>query len=897
LHDNWNILTIPTDTNYHTTTTYPEIENRSLSMSNGFRASVKEYLRSSGYSQIQLAHELGLNAKVLSRKLSNDGKAQITHREIRAIITTLAHWHAITTREEAHHLLEEAEVGTALFSKQEWDTPPLSTLTASPASKPEAVPSPDLTSQPLQTRRHNLPTLTTRLIGRGWTAHRLQQLIGRDDIRLITLIGAGGSGKTRLALSVAREQISTFEQGVWFVPLAGVNNPALVPVSILQALDIPSPPGVSPSRSLIDYLEQKQLLLILDNFEQVGGATEVIEEILAAAAGVKILITSRVALRMYEEHAFSVPPLDVPDPAVSLVPNELLHYGAVQLFVERAQAVQPDFALTEANAATITRICARVDGLPLALELAAARIRILPPSSLLERLEQARLTILTGGARNLPNRHHTLRNAITWSYNLLSPLEQRWFCRLSIFTGGWSLEAAETIMQEVVGEDQEVISAVDMLEQLADNSLIVQIPSDDGQARFTMLETLREYALEQLGKLDSIACLRNWHACYYLREAEAGELALRGPQQLVWLARLSADRDNFRAALEWSQQRSRDGLKISTLPRPDRPAEQQPVAGSLILSSKGRARTDLQAHEFNLRLAAALRPYWEWQGYLTEARHWLASALALPVANDAGETLLAARAKALSEAARLSSLENNQDRAKEQVEKSIALWQQLDDPEGLAGALLHRAWVALATSDYEAGRAACQEGLEQLAHTDAPWLRAQLLFYLGAAAGFMGDFRRTETLYGESLELFKQLGDISATADVLKDHGAIIILESRFADSIRLLSKSLELCYRIQQKQYLTTGLCWLSIAAGLHGKPDERQATLYSAQLKGAVEVLMGSIGLNSWAETHPFIQAVEQYIRSRVDEERWEEARNIGRALTIEQIMDLVRKISEET
>ncbi len=861
-------------------------------MSNGFRASVKEYLRSSGYSQIELARELNLNAKVLSRKLSNEGKAPITHIEIRNIIKTLAIWHAITTREEAHHLLEEAEVSTSLFSEQEWETPPLSTLAALPPSPPA-----NLASPPLQTRRHNLPARTTRLIGRGWTANRLQQMLERDDIRLITLIGAGGSGKTRLALSVAREQISAFEQGVWFVSLAGVNDPKLVPVSILQALDIPSPPGVKPLRSLISYLEQKQLLLILDNFEQVSGAVEVIEETLATAPGVKVLITSRVALRMYEERAFSVPPLDVPDSASSLAPNELLHYGAVQLFVERAQAVKPDFVLTEANAATVTRICARVDGLPLAIELAAARIRILPPLSLLERLEQARLPMLTGGARNLPARHHTLSKAIAWSYTLLSPLEQRWFCRLGIFTGGWSLEAAEAIMQEVEGFDQETIPAVDLLEQLADKSLIVQLPSEGEQARFTMLETLREYALEQLAQHDSVPCLRNWHACYYLRKAEAGELALRGPQQLVWLARLSANRDNFRAALEWSLQRAKEGLKINTLPKPDHPTEQQKVAGSRVLSSKHSAGDGLQACEFNLRLAAALRPYWEWQGHLTEARLWLGSALALPIADSASETLLAARAKALSETARLSSLENNQERGKEQVEESIALWQRLDDPEGLAGALLHRAWIALATSDYETGRAACQEGLDHLAHTDAPWLRAQLLFYLGAAAGFMSDFRQMETLYEQSLALFAQMGDTSATADVLKDHGAMIILESRLADSIGLLRKSLDLCYRIQQRQYLTTGLCWLSIAVGLHGEPDPTQASLYSAQLKGVVEVLMGSIGLNSWAETHPFIQAIEQYIRGRIDEASWEAARDVGRALTIEQVMDLVNTIGEGT
>jgi len=641
------------------------------------------------------------------------------------------------------------------------------------------------------------------------------------------------------------------------------------------------------------YMQDKQLLLVLDNFEQVEEATSTVDALLAAAPGLKVLITSRIALRMYGEHAFSVPPLDVPNPAIWHPPDELLHYGAVQLFVERAQAVTPDFTVTDANAATITHICAKVDGLPLALELAAARIRILPPAFLLERLEQARLPVLTGGARNLPGRHHTLRNAITWSYNLLSPTEQTWFRRLGIFTGGCSLEAAEALMQEIATDlEPGVVSPVDMLEQLVDNSLLIQVPLEDGQARFTMLETLREYALEQLIKQDEIECLRDWHACYSLREAEATEQGLRGPQQLTWLARMTADRDNMRSALEWSLQRARDGMKINILFN----GENKSDAGNRILSSKGSVRARLSALELCLRLAAALRPYWEWLGYLTEARYWLGAALEIPLEEGAGEALLAARAKALSEASRLSSLENNQIRAKELVEESIALWQRLDDPDGLAAALLHRAWTAHATSEYETARNACQEGLHHLAQTENTWLRAQLLFYLAAAAGFTGDFVQMQSLYLQSREIFEQLGDRSATADVLKDHGAMMMLEGKYTESVHLLLKSIQLCYQIQQKQYLTTGLCWLSIAVGLRGEPDQPQASIYAAQLRGAVEVLMGTIGLRFWAETHPFIQAVEEYIRSRVDEQIWETAWNAGQALTIEQVIALARKIGVE-
>src|SRR5205085_11247720 len=253
---------------------------------------------------------------------------------------------------------------------------------------------------------------------------------------------------------VASELVGMFAQGVWFVELARQYDPALVPMSIMQALNIQSTPGLPPLQGLITYLKNRQLLLVLDNFEQVGEATPVVDEMLAAVPGLKVLVTSRAVLRLYGEHTFSVPPLEIPDPYNSPETRELSHYGAVQLFLERAQAIEPDFALTAENAAVIAQICARVDGLPLALELAAARIKVLPPRLLLERLIQARLPVLTRGARNLPNRQQTLRDTITWSYDLLSPAEQSWFRRMGIFAGGWSLEAAEAMMQGEIADSQ-----------------------------------------------------------------------------------------------------------------------------------------------------------------------------------------------------------------------------------------------------------------------------------------------------------------------------------------------------------------------------------------------------------------------------------------------------------
>ncbi len=910
-----------------------------------FSDSVQTYLRTSGYSQKQLADVLGLHPKVLSRKLHGSGNARLTHLEVRHIITTLARWQAITTQEEALQLLELAQMKPTSFSADEWRTPPLSTL----ATKRAQSLSPSL---PISALQHNLPAPTTRLIGREWAVQRLHHLLGRDDVRLVTLVGPGGSGKTRLALHVASELVGAFAQGVWLVALAGVSDSALVPMSITQALHLTPTPGFPPLQSLITYLRNKQLLLVLDNFEQIGEASTAVSELLEAAPGLKALVTSRVVLHLYGEHEFSVPPLDVPDPSITVETAELANYGAVQLFVERAQAVVPDFALTGENAAAIAQICARVDGLPLALELAAARVKVLPPASLLERLWRARLSLLTGGARNLPDRQQTLHKTITWSYNLLSSAEQAWFARLGVFTAGWSLDAAEAMMQctgtlsggqvtpcgyQESGDpvwgtgNQASCSALDILEQLVNNSLIVRLPAVEGQApsiRFSMLETLREYALEQLTIQGEFERLRDWHACYYLREAEVAESGLRGPQQLVWLAKLTADRENFRAALAWSLQQARAGMSIPSFPfleqasiesrrDPQRSAFQllrirgacphPKVAGSRTLSSKRDPAAGLLAVELCLRLASALRHYWEWQGNLTEARLWLGAALSVecrfiehlrrrPLEDHVGETVLAARAKALSEASRLMCLQNDQTQAVALAEESIALGRQLDDPIRLASTMLHRGWAAHAMGEYETAKRAYQQGIEHLSTSDDTWMRAQLLLHQAAAVGFIGDFEQMRSLYTQSRELFEQLGDKSSAADLLKDQGGMSLLEGNCTMAIDCLLKSLKLCYELDHKQHMTTGMGLLSIAFGMNGEPDPVTASIHSAQLAGAAESLQETIGLTPWTKDNPLVQMVHQQIRSRVDEQSWEAALAAGRALTLEQAIDLACRLGED-
>ncbi len=844
---------------------------------------IQKYLRASGHVQHELAREVGLHPKVLSRKVNRNGDARLNHQEIKGIIKALAAWHAITSREQALQLLAAAGVEAAIMSDADWQALPLRSL---------AGPSASLFFHAPAAAQQNLPPAATRLIGREQAVTRLRHLLERADVRLITLVGAGGSGKTRLALHVAAEVVSSFVHGVWFVALATVRDAAEVPVSILQALNTASRSDQPSLQQLIAYLRNKHLLLVLDNVEQITGITALLDELLTQAPAIKVLVTSRAVLHIYGECAFDVPPLDVPALQDRLKAADILSFPAIQLFAERAQALRPDFTVSDENAGAIAQICARVDGLPLALELAAARSKLLSPTELLERLSQARLPLLTGGPRNLPDRQQTLRNTITWSYRLLAPEEQVWFRRLGIFTGPWSLEAAEAMMRAMAGQPAsplppESFDGLDMLERLVDNSLLVRLPAVRDRTYFMLLETLREYALEELTAHGEIEALRDWHACYYLRLAEASVQGLRGPRQLAWLAHLTQLRENFRAAFQWLLQSAREGRRIEV---PAALVQQLPATGQ-----EAGGRRTLSAVELCLRLATAFRPYWEWKGYLNEGRSWLIDALDLPFEQEAERSLLVARAWALSEAARLVDLQNDLPRATELAEASITLCRQLGETRGLASALLHRGWVAHAQGDFETARRVYREGLQQLPVELDPWLHAELLFHLGDIEGQSFNFEQMHLCFARSKELFEQVGDSSALADLLKDQGGLLILESKYDESIASLLQSLRLCHEMDHRQFIATGLGWLSFAVGLRAQPDAATASIHSARIGGAAEALMNAIGLTPWTKTYPLTLVARQLLREIVGDERWEEAWQQGRNLTFEQTLALAYRLGE--
>ena len=821
-----------------------------------FKAYLRNRLHEAERQQYQLADEMHIDAKVLSRKLNGTNNARLFDHEVTQIILILAEWRAINTREEVLQLLELAQLKPDIFSDEEWKRPPLSLLE-------EEEP------------QHNLSVLRTRFVGREVQVERLRALLLRDDTHLVTLFGPGGSGKTRLAQHVSNQLTGSFAQGVRFVSLAAVHDSAFVLQSIMQSLYIQSSPDSPPMQSLITYLRHKKLLLILDNFEQVADAATLVDELLAAAPGLKVLVTSRAVLRLSGEHEFEVPPLTMPAPGVALNKENAAQYGAVQLFIERARLVKSDFALTNENAPLIAQICARVDGLPLALELAAARIKLLTPQQLLEKLSGTRLDVLKGGPRDLPDRHRTLLNTIKWSYELLPPNMQTWFARLAVFNGGWSLDAVEAMAQAVAlpqlpHEEEFSLSetALDLLDHLLSSSLLVKLTTTNALTRFTMLETLREYALARLKTHGEIERLQDWHACYYLGLAEKAGLGLRGTQQLTWLARLRAEQDNFRAALEWSLERAEDGASMKT-------------------SESG---VEICADEVALRLAAALGPFWEWQGYMNEGRDWLEAAVKLPCRTGAARTTIAARASALSGLARLYCLQNNQSKCIAVVEESITLWRQLDDRAGLAMALYHRSWPAISQGENELAKSLLEQALQLLSADDA-WLRAQILFLLGDLAGFAGDFELMRSYHTQSKAIFEQLGDRSAIADLLKDQGGIMILEHNLSGAIANLVQSLEMSQELDYKQFIGTGMGLLGFAVGIREKPDATTATVQALQLWGASSGLLGSIGSIPWLSNFPVVPEMIRQIHSRADEKTLKEAYRRGRLLTVEQAMTALR------
>ena len=586
----------------------------------------------------------------------------------------------------------------------------------------------------VETRPINLPVQRTGFVGREKEVTAAKELVLRRDVRLVTVTGPGGIGKTRLALQVANGLVERFPGGTHFVPLSPVADPGLLASVILQTLGIREAGGQSPleilKKKLQDSLRQP-MLLVLDNFEHLAKAATTVAELLAVGANLKILVTSRSALHVYGEHEFPVPPLGLPDSRSTPSVDVLSQCPAVALFVQRAVAAKPDFELNQGNAAAVTEICSRLDGLPLAIELAAARVKVLSPSSMRTRLA-SRLQLLTGGARDLPQRQQTLRAAMDWSYDLLSAPEQKLFRRLSVFVG-CNLEGVEAVCDTKGDLDLDLL---DGMASMVDKSLVQQVEQANCQSRFVMLETIREYALEKLQASGEEALTKRAHAAYCLVLAEEETTEKSGAEGTEWLERFAFEHDNFRAGLEW-------------------------------LTESGDA-------EWGLRLGAALFPFWEAREYLAEGRDSLGKLLRL--ASAAAPTK--ARERALFAAGVLAVEQGDYASADALIGESLGIARQFRDQQGAAVSLNALAVIARGRGDLAVARSLLEESMVLWRELDDQKAVARSLSNLANVVKLQGDNARARSLYAECLSIFRELGDRTGVAwstnyqgDVARDQG------------------------------------------------------------------------------------------------------------------------------
>jgi predicted ATPase/class 3 adenylate cyclase len=562
----------------------------------------------------------------------------------------------------------------------------------------------------------NLPEEPTPFIGREREITALTELLRRPSVRLVTLTGAGGTGKTRLALQVGRRSLGDFPDGGFFVSLAPLSNPELVPSTIAEALGVKETSGQLLQETLRGTLREQRLLLLLDNFEHLLPAAMVVADLLEGCRELHILVTSRQPLHLSWEHDYTVPPLEVPDAQLQPDSQRLSEYDAVALFLQRAEAVKADFTLTSENAQAVVDICRRVDGLPLAIELAATRIKLFPPQALLVRLED-RMQTLTGGARDLPPRQQTMRNTVAWSSELLTEEERALFRRLSVFVGGCTAQLAEAVCH---GPGHMEIDVLVGLESLVDQSLLV-VDEQDGEPRFRMLETVREYALEQLAASRETDQVRRRHAEAFLRLAEEAEREGAATERSVWLARLERENDNLRAALAWSLEQEGSG-------------------------------------EMALRLAGALAWFWSGHHYLSEGRRWLEQSLALATLSHAAERHPRAWAQVVTGIGDLASEQGDFATARTDVEQGVAIWRTLNDKRGLASALDQLGWMALQRGDHVQAQSHFEE-LVQLSR-DQGNVKAtiQAIQSLGRVQMQKGELSAARSRFEEALALSRKTG-------------------------------------------------------------------------------------------------------------------------------------------
>jgi predicted ATPase/class 3 adenylate cyclase len=691
----------------------------------------------------------------------------------------------------------------------------------------------------LENRPNNLPRQPTPFLGREREVADVVGLLRTDEVQLLTLTGPGGTGKTRLALQAAADLLDDFPDGIFFVPLASVSDPALVPSAIAGALGIREEGGRSLMNRLHDVLAPKWLLLVLDNVEHLIEAASAVGELLGASSALKVLATSRLPLHLRAEREYPVPPLALPRRKPPPTLEQLSQYESVRLFIERAQAVNPDFTVNNSNAPAVAEICHRLDGLPLAIELAAARVRMLPPEAMLARLEQ-RLPFLTRGARDAPARQRTLGDTIAWSYDLLDPSDQTLFRRLSVFAGGCTLDAAEAVANPA--GDLDMFGG---LERLVEHSLLRQVVGVTREPRFAMLETIREFGLERLSESGETDAVRRRHVAFFLALVEQAEPALLGLEQLTWLTRLEAEHDNLRTALDWAI---------------------------------GREETALQ-------LAAGLAVFWLFRGHLSEGRGWLERAL--EARGEPGPVYM----QALVAAGEIARHLGDYERAAALQESGLALARTFGDRRAEARALLALGFLAgNVDGDFARAETLTEESLGLWRTLGEAWGIARALNNLGYGAYLRDDFGRAAALLDEAVAVAREAGDRSLLVYVLDSRGALAEAQGELRRAAGLYQEALALAQEIANPIAVALALSALAGVVAKRGQPAS------AARILGAASALMEAIGASMTTEDEARVAETVSTARELLGEVAFAAAWEEGRAQPLDQAVAEALALGEE-
>jgi predicted ATPase/DNA-binding SARP family transcriptional activator/DNA-binding CsgD family transcriptional regulator len=704
----------------------------------------------------------------------------------------------------------------------------------SEAARPLGPPSKEA-SEPL---KHNLPDPRTSFVGRGRELAEIKRTLAMTS--LVTLIGTGGSGKTRLALKVAKDLVGIYPDGVRLVELAGLSEPELVPQEVADTLGVREEPGRPLVETLAQSARKKTLLLVSDNCEHlIDAAARLIDFLLASCPHLKVMATSREPLGVEGEVLYSVPPLLVPTrhPADFTKVGE---YDSVRLFLERTRLRLPGFSLTQENARPVAEVCRRLEGLPLAIELAAARMGTLAAAQIAERLEDS-ISLLSAGPRTASARHRTMRATIGWSYGLLSESEKETFGRLSVFSGGFTLEAAEAVCQGGGKEEGEVL---DLLSNLVDKSLVLAETNTEGRVRYRMLEPVRQYARDKLEESGEAEVVLRRHAAFFLALAERAEPKLKEAQQEAWLERLEADHDNFRTVLSWALER-------------------------------GEA-------ELGLRLSAALGEFWYMRGYVSEGRRWLEAALAREDAPSA------VRVRALARVGTMTWQQGDLERAIVLSKEGLALARELGDKASAGAALFNLGAAVMQQGEPERAAAFYEESLPLLREVEAKRVLGWSLLGLGFVGLLRQDYVRAKVLEEEALAISHEAGDVLNIALMLVHLGFIALLQGQYDRTEALCMKSLGLSRRLRMRYNIRVGLPMLAASAASQEQPFR------AARLWGAVERLCEEMGAPLSAVELPYYSPRIAAARTQIDDAAWEAASHEGQAMSMDEAIEYA--LSEE-